>query len=40
MKMKSLWEYMMPDGDRKAKKAIHKANKLETYQTAVNNLLK
>lgn len=40
MKMKSFWEYMMPDGDRKAKKAIHKANKLETYQTAVNNLLK
>jgi len=39
-KMKSFWEYMMPDGDRKAKKAIHKANKLETYQTAVNNLLK
>ena len=40
MKMKTFWEYLLPDGDRKAKKAIHKANKLEAYQTAVNNLLK
>lgn len=39
-KMKTFWEYLLPDGDRKAKKAIHKANKLEAYQTAVYNLLK
>lgn len=39
-KMKTFWEYLLPEGDRKAKKAIHKANKLETYQAAVNNLLK
>lgn len=39
-KMKTFWEYLLPDGDRKAKKAIHKANKLEAYQTAVNSLLK
>ena len=31
-KMKNFWEYLMPDGDRKTKKAIHKSNKLETYQ--------
>lgn len=39
-KMKTFWEYLLPEGDRKAKKAIHKANKLEAYQTAVNKLLK
>lgn len=39
-KMKTFWEYLLPDGDRKAKKTIHKANKLEAYQTAVYNLLK
>lgn len=39
-KMKTFWEYLLPEGDRKAKKAIHKANKLEAYQTAVNQLLK
>lgn len=39
-KMKGFWEYMLPNADRKAKKAIHKANKIETYQAAVTNLLK
>ncbi len=39
MKMKTFWEYLLPDGDRKAKKAIHKANKLEAYQMAVRSLL-
>lgn len=38
-KMKSFWEYLLPDGDRKAKKAIHKATKLTNYQVAVSNLL-
>lgn len=40
MKMKSFWEYLLPDTDRKACKAIHKATRLEAYQQAVNNLLK
>ena len=40
MKMKSFWEYLLPDADRKARKAIHKATRLEAYQQAVNNLLK
>ncbi len=39
MKIKSFWEYLLPDGDRKAKKAIHKVNKLDTYQMAVNSLI-
>ena len=39
MKMKSFWEYLMPDGNRKAKKAIHKTSKLANYRIAVNNLL-
>lgn len=39
-KMKSFWEYLLPEADRKAKKAIHKANKLTTYQAAVDNLLR
>lgn len=38
-KMKTIWEYLLPHGDRKLKKAIHKANKLETYQQAVNLLI-
>lgn len=40
MKMKSFWEYLLPDADRKARKAIHKATRLEAYQQAVGNLLK
>ena len=39
MKMKSFWEYLLPDGDRKAKKAIHKTGKIANYRIAVNNLL-
>ena len=27
MKMKSFWEYLLPDGDRKARKTIHKTSK-------------
>lgn len=38
-KMKSFWEYLLPDGDRKAKKTIHKTTKLGNYQAAVSNLL-
>ncbi len=39
-KMKTVWEYLLPDADRKARKAIHKASRLDTYQTAVNQLLR
>ena len=39
MKMKSFWEYLLPDGNRKAKKAIHKTSKLANYRIAVNELL-
>ena len=39
-KMKSFWEYLLPQADRKAKKAIHKANRLDTYQTAVQTLIR
>lgn len=38
-KMKSFWEYLLPEGDRKAKKTIHKTTKLSNYLTAVSNLL-
>lgn len=37
-KMKAFWEYLYPQANRKAKKAIHKATKLSTYQVAVNQL--
>lgn len=39
MKMKSFWEYLLPDADRKARKVIHKTSKLANYQAAVSNLL-
>lgn len=38
-KMKSFWEYLLPDADRKARKAIGKASRLDAYWAAVNNLL-
>lgn len=38
-KMKSFWEYLLPDGDRKYRKVIHKTSKLANYQAAVSNLL-
>ncbi|MBO5796145.1 MAG: tRNA-dihydrouridine synthase family protein [Bacteroides sp.] len=39
-KMRTFWEYLLPDGDRKAKKVIYKTSKLSNYQAAVSNLLK
>lgn len=39
MKMKSFWEYLLPEGSRKAKKTIHKTAKLTNYLAAVNELL-
>lgn len=38
-KMKSFWEYLLPDGDRKSRKTIQKTSKLGNYQAAVSNLL-
>ncbi len=37
-KMKTFWEYLLPQGDRKLKKAIHKATKVEVYQQAARQL--
>ena len=39
MKMKNFWEYLLPNGNRKAQKAIHKTSKLTNYRIAVNDLL-
>lgn len=38
-KMKSFWEYLLPDANRKAHKLIHKTGKLSNYLGAVSNLL-
>ncbi len=40
MKMKTFWEYLLPDGNRKARKVIHKTSKLSNYVQAVNELLR
>lgn len=37
-KMKPYWEYLLPDMDRKLKKAIKKATHVDKYLTAVNQL--
>lgn len=37
-KMKPYWEYLLPDADRKIKKAIKKATTMDKYLTAVNQL--
>ncbi len=39
MKMKSFWEYLLPDADRKIRKKIHKAQKITDYTNAVFQLL-
>lgn len=39
-KMKCFWEYLLPDADRKAHKAIHKAQRLDAYQSAVQNFIR
>lgn len=38
-KMKTFWEYLLPDGNRKAHKTIQKTSKLANYLGAVSNLL-
>lgn len=37
-KMKPYWEYLLPDMDRKIKKAIKKATRIDKYLSAVNQL--
>lgn len=39
LKMKSFWEYLLPEGDRKIHKQIHKAQKITDYTQAVFQLL-
>lgn len=38
-KMKSFWDYFLPETDRKLLKKIKKANKIADYATAVGNIL-
>ena len=38
MKMKTFWEYFLPETDRKLLKAIKKANKLQQYTDAVRKI--
>ena len=38
-KMKAFWEYILPDGDRKCRKRIHKAQRVADYTAAVFQLL-
>lgn len=40
MKMKTLWEYFLPETDRKLLKKIKKANKIEQYTEAVHEIFK
>ena len=39
-KMQAFWEYLLPDKDRKAHKAIGKATSVEAYFRGVNALLR
>ena len=38
LKMKSMWEYWLPELDKKKRKAIHKANKLSVYLNEVEGV--
>ena len=38
-KMKPFWEYLYPEGERKLRKAIHKANTISKYQTATRQFI-
>lgn len=38
-KMKTLWEYLLPDADRKLLKKIHKAQRVAAYTEAVHRIL-
>lgn len=38
-KLKAIWEYLLPDLDKKVRKAILKSNRLDTYLRAVEDAL-
>ena len=38
-KMKTLWDYLLPDAEKRLRKKILKSNQLSTYQQAVKELL-
>ena len=38
-KLKTMWEYLLPDMDKKRRKAIQKSNKLDSYLRAVDEAL-
>ena len=38
-KLKTTWEYLLPDMDKKRRKAIQKSNKLDSYLRAVDEAL-
>lgn len=39
-KMKTFWEYLLPDLEKKARKHIHKSTKIETYLNAVREIFR
>lgn len=39
-KMKTFWEYLLPEMDKKIRKHIHKSTKMETYRAAVHEAFK
>ena len=39
-KMKSYWDYFLPDADRRLKKKLQKAKKITDYQEFVNLIFK
>lgn len=39
-KLKAIWEYLLPDLDKKVRKAILKSNRLDTYLRAVEDALR
>lgn len=39
-KLKTMWEYLLPQMDKKARKAIVKSNRLDSYLLAVENALR
>lgn len=39
-KLKTMWEYLLPQMDKKARKAIVKSNRLDGYLLAVENALR
>ena len=39
-KLKTMWEYLLPDMERKLRKVILKSNRLDTYLRAVEEALR